>query len=1127
MSPAAVSPERMTARSVASLPPTPPAVPKAMSREEMRNVANRAETISSQASTSSLNGVNSPITITASPRATTPRQKNLPTPDLTPPHVISSVPQTQHRLRIERAPPSMSSRAESFQTAREELSSVDGDYDEEDHDPVIGASKQRWLDAVKPLQWADSGLGTDLEEEERSNARTPTRRFSGRKPVDTSTDETSDDSVAPIPTINLPSRTSSEKSITIPDSGVTAKKSYVRIRPTSVEANIGADKTAEDIQPSSRSSSSTEGSGNVTKRRSGAISREQLPPKRNSLVQQHVQRIERRLTEPETPPELIHANGTWKPFEQPPEAPTPPEPEKKAAPQSQPQERPISALKIRKTRRSSAQPSENHAAPRSPVSKDERPPSARLLAERPLSSLRVHRLSEDFTQQPDSAWKGSGLEEWRHSVVSQVSDTVAAMVIEVNPGPIRTLRHVSKTTSLRSVSLPASQPPTRSNRNSLGSATGSGLDSPHRLVRRAVKISNQNRWSVGSDDISVASATSKASPSQVHEDRPQPPEQIKVVVIPDRISSLKSSGSGSATSGSASQVSSLSTVSSTIHRPLTSEGLFEKQPVSILRRRPRTESDPLRRKVGQNDLGTAPDLRTSAKKSRFDEVDRSPGLYALEKTKELSPVPISPVPAATKERVEPVRSLRPAPQIVVQKSPDLGNHWDHSEDGDLDHLSFRQHSFDHSSARMTPSSQRSSPGPVEINEARMVSMFPTDKNSLQLVNHAPQPSNRATMINAGDESSLEQETSLELTRPAAFEQAPHTPPMNGMPTFNITDSPLRNPRAAPKPPQFKITPPTPANELDRQLGLPLDLYDRDAGKSKLRRGIGSVKRAISQHGRRYSETVIPNLLAGRSLSQSKPTTKRHLDGSDDEEEAVNERGKLHPFWRPRGFWDDISDSDSDCDSERSWSESGSDCDSDSDDEGHGRRDRSQRFNRTDDMVVSNSLGMPQKRGVVFNGPLNIVRRISNSGKKYYRGAGQGSSIGPNGTAASNVRSKYEYNPHRHRINRVWGPGPSASFRMANGSISSIQRQRNQTSSPVPAAGFNLRRHSKWLGSTSMGMREAMGIRVPRPLKSARQKFVERRQRRDLERRERRREEIKKKIGARIVDGNAGNAGNAF
>ena len=66
-----------------------------------------------------------------------------------------------------------------------------------------------------------------------------------------------------------------------------------------------------------------------------------------------------------------------------------------------------------------------------------------------------------------------------------------------------------------------------------------------------------------------------------------------------------------------------------------------------------------------------------------------------------------------------------------------------------------------------------------------------------------------------------------------------------------------------------------------------------------------VKRALS--ARRYSETFVSPLARGLSRRTTVIERRSSLDPGLDQQSE----NKLHPFWRPRGFWDDLSDSDSD------------------------------------------------------------------------------------------------------------------------------------------------------------------------------------------------------------------------
>jgi hypothetical protein len=243
----------------------------------------------------------------------------------------------------------------------------------------------------------------------------------------------------------------------------------------------------------------------------------------------------------------------------------------------------------------------------------------------------------------------------------------------------------------------------------------------------------------------------------------------------------------------------------------------------------------------------------------------------------------------------------------------------------------------------------SSPGPVEISEATAMPLFPHNNQSLLLIDPHMQPESRAVEALRG--------------RLLTVPQNVKTPEQSTI-MVNV-ESPLRNPRTPPKPPAFKVIPPSPMEELDRQLGK---VEREQAGSSRISRGLGSVRRALST--RRRSE-VGPTL--SRSFSTRSVRSRRAAKETDSE---------LHPFWRPRGFWDDFDDSGD----ERPGEEG---------DPGSRRRlDQ-------EDTFVSNSLGLPQKR-VIFSGPLALARRISNS-RRSRRG----------------VRRQ----PSQGNLQRAKGPGP--------------------------------------------------------------------------------------------------------
>lgn len=198
-------------------------------------------------------------------------------------------------------------------------------------------------------------------------------------------------------------------------------------------------------------------------------------------------------------------------------------------------------------------------------------------------------------------------------------------------------------------------------------------------------------------------------------------------------------------------------------------------------------------------------------------------------------------------------------------------------------------------SQSTPFSQTSGlSDALEVSEATAVSIFPHNNHSLLVVQQAARPSTSTTT------------TSNNFTAPDALAPPqpsltiePATPPNHSTTFDDVVDSPLRNPRKPPEPPALKIIPPTPSQELEKELaGPPADNQ------------LPQRRPSLLQRARRYSDTYIaPILSRGPSLRRRAGHPPRgRVPGVSDQDT------NLHPFWRPRGFWDDFS-SDSDSDSE--------------------------------------------------------------------------------------------------------------------------------------------------------------------------------------------------------------------
>lgn len=260
----------------------------------------------------------------------------------------------------------------------------------------------------------------------------------------------------------------------------------------------------------------------------------------------------------------------------------------------------------------------------------------------------------------------------------------------------------------------------------------------------------------------------------------------------------------------------------------------------------------------------------------------------------------------------------------------------------------------HLFASTTPFSQFSDT-PIEVSEATAVSIYPHNNHSLLVVQQGsrvgsmtPEPRQlldvpyptthdhdaRSTptppFVDASEEHSEDDEQQEQPT--LTFE--PSTPPMQiDLPHPCGVDSPLENPRPPPEPPKIMFIPPTPAEELEKQLvpGPP------KRSDSHPQRQLSLVQRA-----RRYSDNLLPTLLSRATNGRGRYASDSHKSHRNPQVPSVNdeENGALHPFWRPRGFWDGFDD----------------DCESESEDELHPGGDTSDIETLPDPPKRSNTLG---------------------------------------------------------------------------------------------------------------------------------------------------------------------------
>lgn len=486
------------------------------------------------------------------------------------------------------------------------------------------------------------------------------------------------------------------------------------------------------------------------------------------------------------------------------------------------------------------------------------------------------------------------------SVTNRWSDpanpsAIEAYVVEspVKPRKRGTLRKVVKNDSLRCASSPIPQ----SNRTSLQSTS----DSPHRLVHKKQKLNNQHRWSTGSD-ISKRSLSWGSSPAWAKQDI------TKVASIPERSISVHTS-----TSNSRRQSRSISTGSGhglPSMPPVSTPGPRRKRAFSDSNDHTPTWSRPPQVPIRSSSL-SAPTSRSGSRANSISSQQFSQQREQAEKDLRTTLDRMESERLSASIRRDSQQSSSPTPAAPKQKTlpdgidskgllePRLSRN--HSSAAGSDMSQQRRKNSETNNAAPgskegtellpptltgTPFSQASvmSTSP-EIIEAKVVSFFPHHNESLQLIE--PNRLSETPAVKALKGTDLKRANTVPESRVTIS-----TPRTSGhiVASERITiDSPLRNPRKPPEPPQvqFTIIPPTPQVEVDHQLGP-----TPDTSPVKTRTGVVLRKRPSLQT-RDRSESFIKSLTRNLSLRNAKnPKADQELDSI------------LYPFWRPRAFWDD-------------------------------------------------------------------------------------------------------------------------------------------------------------------------------------------------------------------------------
>ncbi|KAL2350835.1 hypothetical protein BJ546DRAFT_380693 [Cryomyces antarcticus] len=783
--------------------------------------------------------------------STPSNQRSPQTPDTTP-------PRSRHVSTTASRPPPIaaypSSRAESFRTARENQSS-DGEGSDL-HLPLDGPVLPNWLEATRPLRLSGIGLGLDIPQEVEDDDATPTERYPGT--VDTGRD------------------------LAVAD-GESEQKSFT--------ANTIPNREWD-----------TNLMRNVT-----------------------VRRRRPHLAIPKTPPQQPSA--------------------------SEDENSPSIPMGIPVLRRGLGLRERVEQAQRSP------------------HSASTEKFGEDIewpsTFSPITTSQLHGVDTKRFSGMSSTSTIIEAFVVDSPPRRRQTLRHVSKTSSLReagslsnhsnrasidSTELPVHRLvhkklpiPDRRNRNSYGLNglySARVVSSPERPLKENTSLTHRPRsitapnGGKGYFDIPHRSATdqpNEAPPSHAlkHKKRlangaspetrlksppPSATDEVQLhsstSLTPESLHSHEASYYRNATPR---------LLPLAIEFPRASQGWQRHQPdVDLLT--PETERIP--------DSHTQPSLvvdHTTTDETLETSVGRprlSLDHYTAARTGDHCPHPSLDHSGHDQLYVDSYRSFDQPRLSIDQLTAQSHSHAD-------DQAQARQEARHHSNT--TPFSMVSDDqgqDALEVSEATAVSIYPHNNNSLLVVQRsAGRPtriSRRQTLME--EEIPQAQDGSRELEPEASrpiFEAhviEPLTPHVKHTRFKNQVVSPLSNPREAPEPPMIKCIPPTPGEELEERQLVPV----AQLGEEELALDYMPPRRSLSlvQRARRYSDTFIQPFFT-RSHSLDYRNSARGRDGRRATSDSQRRRASvisqeprdtnLHPFWRPRDFWDDLSDSDDDYD----------------------------------------------------------------------------------------------------------------------------------------------------------------------------------------------------------------------
>lgn len=465
---------------------------------------------------------------------------------------------------------------------------------------------------------------------------------------------------------------------------------------------------------------------------------------------------------------------------------------------------------------------------------------------------------------------------------SAASPVIEAIVVDSPPERRQKLRRSKKQIGLRDLSDQSSVPS--------GPSSVASNEPQRTLTRNVPQIPKRRHGSLASNATVSTTSSNGRSRRQVLKDG-----GIPVVVVPDRLSSAKPSRAPSLRSTSSHKTKrtvSLSSAPLSQSSKYNEPGYIQSNPPH---KRTLSESDKSSHSVRTIDFPPNIPARRSSLSAPTSRNSSRAGSLTAESLKAHNLM----------HEQEAVK-----PKVIQIQPPELPQGFGQTPRPNIvDHIGVPSFG-NRRSTQVTPFSQSSyetAGTAAEVSEAMAVSIFPHQNSSLLLVQQLPAP----------PRPSLPKVEAIDQAQPQTVAcgeaaVAPVTPPQQTS-AMEENDSPLRNPRAAPEPPAIKFIPPTPAallpeDEEDREL----DYNQRPSTSDTPRRRISLMRRAFNN--RRNSETATEPIqgllkrtfsLGSRRRASTNGTSKGSANLSSPALDRPADDGKLHPFWRPNHFWDDL------------------------------------------------------------------------------------------------------------------------------------------------------------------------------------------------------------------------------